>query len=83
MLPHLFVTFLLVSCVVVHQQTVVSVRVCFPIEGVHRLGVVAHTGLLGYCTVKGPVLMCLEVQTTNTYTLINSLLKSFTQLMGV
>jgi len=63
-LPHLFVSFLLVSRLVVHQQAaVVRVRVCASVEGVHGLGVVAHVGLLGYCTVKGPVLLCLERHT--------------------
>lgn len=58
MFPHLFICFLLIPCVVVHHQAVVSV--CSSIEGVHRLCVVTHTGLLCYCTVKGPVLLCLE-----------------------
>lgn len=37
--------------------------VCSSIEGVNRIGVVANTSLLGYCTVKGPVLLCLERHT--------------------
>lgn len=66
MFPYLFICFLLISCVVVYHQAVVSVSVCSSIEGVHRLGVVADTGLFGYCTVKGPVLLCLERHTTHT-----------------
>ncbi len=79
MFPHLFISFLLISCVVVHHQAVVSV--CSSIEGVHRLGVVAHTGLLGYCTVKGPVLLCLEGHTTHADQLANKYL--FTAIGGV
>lgn len=45
------------------------------IERVHGLDVVAHTGLLGYCTVKGPMLLCLKTKThTSAIWLIFSLL---------
>lgn len=72
MLPYLFISFLLVSCVVVHHQAVVRVSVCSSVEGVHGFGVMAQTGLLDYCTVKGPVLLCLQGHTTQINEVINT-----------
>lgn len=66
MFPHLFICFILISCVVVHHQAVVSVGVCSSIKGVHRLCVLAYTGLLGNGTVKCSVLLSLEGQTGQT-----------------
>lgn len=74
--PHLFICFLLISCVVIYHQAVVSVS--SSVQGVQRLGVVANTGLFGNCTVKGPVLLCLD---THTHTHINELLNTFSQLL--
>lgn len=61
--PYLFISLLLISCVAIHQQAIGCVSAHLFIEGVHRLVVVAQTGLLWYCTVKSPVLLCLDTQT--------------------
>lgn len=58
---HLFIGVLIVSDAVVDHQAVIGWRPS--VQGVDRLGVVAHVGLLGHCTVEGSVLLRLNTCT--------------------
>lgn len=53
---------LIINIVIISHQAIVNMCMHWSNDRVHRLGVVAQTGLFGHCTIKGPVLLCLQGQ---------------------